>query len=578
MFVLGKSNLYIKPKMYIDMKKLRRFYLNRGYADFQINYVRAFLDKKKKNILLYIDIFEGDKHRFRRVTILSKDTKIRDSVDKIIEFHIRNGEPFSQKKINRAKREVNNFFHLHGFFNSKATYKIVTTDNNYTDVEYSYNLFNKVIVKRIYFRGNHTTDEITLRKFVRQMEACVISIDRIVDAKYDIIKAGYAKKITFRFKKAKDNSSVAITFNLKEKRISKIVAGCNYNRKHGLLFHTNAEFANFFGTGKDIAIGINKNKSVTDYTLNIICPNVSNNIKNVDFHYQLFYKLENKMVREMMDIRASSFGFSGVLSFKLSKHSRFHLGVGADKTSLRVPGFAAVPKIRHFVNKHGLKYKEYYLTFVYIYSSITKRFIPREGTFSKITLRVTTPISELKYFIISYDFTYFKSLSKDFMFNLIFNIHYGNKYGNTKKYPFYKQFSLLGKGNVRGYVPKTLGPRPYRARHIYFGGNLLFTMKLSLFFPLPIISKTKRIKSALFFDLGQTYETYDKMTTRPAELPLYAKYNSFLKTSFGLTITILTPIGLPIDITFAYPINATVLDETTNINISISTTNIKQPR
>ncbi|HIH2762348.1 MAG TPA: POTRA domain-containing protein [Candidatus Azoamicus sp.] len=43
-----KSNIYIKSKMYRDIKKIKSFYMNRGFLDFYIKYIKITKKKMKK--------------------------------------------------------------------------------------------------------------------------------------------------------------------------------------------------------------------------------------------------------------------------------------------------------------------------------------------------------------------------------------------------------------------------------------------------------------------------------------------------------------------------------------------------
>ncbi len=245
-------------------------------------------------------------------------------------------------------------------------------------------------------------------------------------------------------------------------------------------------------------------------------------------------------------------------SFKINRNSRFHIILGCDRTYIRVPGFRFIPYLKNFINTYGVKYKDYYFTTAFVRSTLTRHKRFPVGTYTKAALKILTPFSKLKYYIFYCDFMFNKRLSRDFVFNLMMNISYGNKYGDTEWYPFFKHFFLKGKNNVRGYGNKSLGPRNH-IKELNLGGNLLINVKLSIYFPLPMLNR-KRLKSSFFFDIGQTYDTTNDFNNRPTEYP-EIPFNSFLKYSCGVSIVWTTPVQLPVELTFAYPLNATVLDK-----------------
>lgn len=556
-----KNNLYIRSQLSIDVKKMKSFYQDHGFIDFQIHYIRVLLDKNKKDVSIFINISEGSKHRFGKINLV---TKLEDSAKKkfenMIKLHVKENDIFSNKAIAEVKKEISSYFQTRGLLNAKIDFLIVNTDTDIVNINFKILFSRKVKVKKVFFIGNNHTNDTVLRRFLKQMEESLLSIEKINSAKQEILKHGLAKKIELNLKRhPKNPTEVDVILKIKEHKVNKMIAGLSYSVKDGITFNINSELINFLGSGKDILLNLEKNKNLTDYNLSISYPNFLD--LNIDLHYSAYYRAEiiNKK-KAASDYSTNAFGFSLAYSFKIRKNMRFNLALCCDKTYLRVPGFKNVPSLKKFICRYGLKYKEYSLTAVYVHSTLNKsHYYPSNGATNKITIRATTPISKLKYYILNYDLNYYKDLSNDFILNAILNIAYGNKYKDTQSYPFFRNFSLKGKTNVRGYTDKTLGPRTFN-KILNLGGNYLVSLKLSIFFPLPIISQTKKIRTGLFFDVGHIYDT-NRFCNKPYGYPKTTKFNSFLKYSCGLSIAILTPIGLPIELTFAYPLNSTPWDK-----------------
>lgn len=558
MTFFSKTNIYIKSRMSRDIKKLKSFYLNRGFKEFYIKYIKIIKKKNENDLNIFIKISEGTKHKFGKLILVNISPKISNEFQNIYKRYVKQNDLYSRAKVKRIKKKIHKAFCRNGI-NTDYTvkHKILRVDRDTVDILFFFKEHKRPKVRRINFVGNYITSDLALRKFFTHLEDSRLQMRRIHAAKREVIRRGYAKSIQISLKKNEAKPyEVDIILKIKEQKVNKIIAGCTYSEKDGISFNINSDFINFLGTGKDLILVFQKNQNLIDYNLTLLSPQFMG--LNVDLTYNVFYKVEATNKNILTEYSTNAFGVSMLYSFKLNKNSRFHLILGCDRTYIRVPGFRFVPYLKNFINTYGVKYKEYFFTTAYVRSTLTKSKRFPVGTYNKLALKIATPFSKLKYYIINYDLMYNKRLSRDFVLNLIMNLSYGNKYGNTEWYPFFKHFFLKGKNNVRGYGNKSLGPRNH-IRELNLGGNFLINVKLSIYFPLPMLNR-KRIKSSFFFDIGQTYDTENDFNNRPTDYP-EIPFNSFLKYSCGLSLIWTTPVKLPIEITFAYPLNATLLDK-----------------
>ncbi|HIH2763293.1 MAG TPA: outer membrane protein assembly factor BamA [Candidatus Azoamicus sp.] len=558
MMFFNKTTVYIKSKLSRDIKKIKAFYLNRGFKEFYIKYVKIIKKKNERDLKIFIKISEGNRHRFGKLILVKISEKISKEFTGICKHYLKHSNLYSKAKVKRIKKKIHKTFCRSGI-NTDYTvkHKVLGINREIVDIIFFFKEHKRPKVRRINFIGNYITSDLALRKFFTHLEDSRLQMKKIHAAKREILRRGYAKKIKITLKKNQAKPyEVDVIIKIKERKINKIVAGCTYSEKDGISFSINSDFINFLGTGKDAILVFHKNQNLIDYSLTIVSPQFMG--LNIDMTYNLFYKIEATNKNVLTEYSTNSFGLSMLYSFKLARNSRFHIILGFDRTYIRVPGFRFVPYLKSFINTYGVKYKEYFFTTAYVRSTLTRHKRFPLGTFNKIALKIATPFSKLKYYIINYDFMFTKRLSRDFFFNLMMNISYGNKYGDTEWYPFFKHFFLKGKNNVRGYGNKSLGPRNH-IKELNLGGNFLVSLKFELYFPLPILHR-KNLKSSFFFDIGQTYDTSIDFNSRPAEYP-EIPFNSFLKYSCGLSLIWTTPVKLPIEVTIAYPLNATFLDK-----------------
>ena len=92
---------------------------------------------------------------------------------------------------------------------------------------------------------------------------------------------------------------------------------------------------------------------------------------------------------------------------------------------------------------------------------------------------IALPGSDLQYYTLTHNQTWFFPLTKDFTLMLGGEVGVGNGYGKTKTMPFFENFYGGGLGSVRGYESGTLGPKVYDeyGEKISYGGNKKATSK-----------------------------------------------------------------------------------------------------
>lgn len=544
--------IYSKSILDKDIQKIKDFYMNNGFMDFYIRDVKIYINKQLKSYIL-INVHEGPKYKIKN--IIYQNEIDESKIDKINNFKnkfFKKNNTFSKKKLVKLQQKLTNFFKYKGFVNTKISYTTKYIGKGYLDIIYKYNKTKRLPIDNITFKGNYTISDVALRKYIYQFENNIAGNFNTGLIKKNITKAGYAKKITFDVKKNdKKPLETNILIKLKEKQKNKFITGLSYNRLHGIALNINTEIANFFGTGYDLVCKFHRTKNLLTINANYFIVNFFKN--KIDINYNVYYKSEKIDRRSKSYNSLRSFGFIISNIFTISKHNKIHFTFGGDKTCIKIPAIKASTCAKKFIDKHGYKYKEYNLGLNYIYSSLDRVQNPQNGISWKINFKITVPPSNIRYYILDYDMQIYKQIQNECIISLQNVLAYGDVYGETNEFPFYKYFYLTGINNVRGFKDKSLGPKDAKSQAI--GGNFLIHLKACLHFPFPI-SETKRfVKPYIFFDCGQIYNTDPNFSNKTPVMPKGYDVDSFLRCSAGISFHWATPIGAPIEFIFALPIN-----------------------
>lgn len=563
---IDKTGIYAEDKFTSAIKKLQDFYFDHGYVDYHIKSVKLLFDERKNFIYIFINIYEGTKYKILKILIKPQiKKKLHYDISKVARSYLSKDNFFSQRRITALQEYMTSYFHGHGFINVAITHDVIHVGHGFVNIVFNYKKPIRPIVSRLSFIGNTKLNAFTLRTFSKQLENNMGFGKKFELMKQDLIKRNYAAEITFKttpLTPKKDKVDFLVT--IKEKKINKFSIGLSYSRTNGLGCNVNGDLFNALGSGHDIVGKITKNDKLKEFNITYNAIRFFEHEHTVS--YNIYHKTENIDKHEHAHHILQSFGFTLTHTFTMSKRGKLDLILGGERTLAKFTIDKADPIIKQFFNKVGYKYKEYHVGAAFTYDSLDQTPNPNQGINSKIKFKITVPPSNIQYYTISYDFLAFKKLLKTCLLSFYFNLEYGNKFNDEfVDFPFFKHFFLHGRNNVRGYKDKNLGPKDSKNQSI--GGNLLILFKMCFHFQFPGLEVKHFFKPYFFFDAGQVYHTDTNFSNKPTMMHKGYEFNAFLRMSVGLSVHWGTPLGVPIEFTFAYPINPDMMDKREYVTI-----------
>ncbi|HEV2524546.1 MAG TPA: BamA/TamA family outer membrane protein, partial [Gammaproteobacteria bacterium] len=255
------------------------------------------------------------------------------------------------------------------------------------------------------------------------------------------------------------------------------------------------------------------------------------------------------------------------LIFPVDKNEYIKLSAGYDDTRLKIDSLLAPREIQDFTKRYGTEFREFAVGVTWIYETVNLRIFPTRGVSQSAGVRTVVPGANQQYYQLSYSAVAYQPLTESelWVLGLKGNLGYGSGYGKTSRLPFYRNSYAGGMSSVRGFEESSLGPKDSGGRS--FGGNTLILGTASLIFPNPIKPDAKSVRTALFLDAGQVYDTsYTKSIVNGA-----SRNPRGLRYAAGVSLTWNTPLGAPLSFSFAKPINAKRGDETRYFAFSMAT-------
>jgi len=548
-----KSDKYSKQQLGGDLESLSSYYQDRGYLQFNIVSVQVALSPDKKDMYITLNVEEGDKytvksHRFSGETVLNEAflNRLVSTPD---------GSQFSRKEATETSDRIEAALSDIGYAFAKVT-PLPEVDEAKKQVSLNYYIEpgKRAYIRHINFVGNAGTNDETLRREMRQLEASPFSKSAVERSRVRLQRLPFIESAEVETKPVPGaDDLVDLEYKVKERQPGQVQFGVGYSGSQGFLISASVSNSNFLGTGNTVAI--TAENSYLTRQLNLSWTNPYFTPDGISQTISTYYRRSKGVIRFSSGFDYDVIGADLTYGIPLSEFTYLRLGGGLSRTALQTFPNLTSDQVLDFVINNGTTYNEYQLRTGIARDTRNRTFFASSGSLSRVNVDVAVPGSDLLYYNASLQEQQYFGLPYQFFVEFDGTVGYVSTYGSTKGVPPYQNYFAGGPNTVRGYRDGTLGPRdtPYFNP---FGGKLRTTAQTELVFPLPVVSDNKTTRMGLFYDVGN----------------VFAEAGDFkldqLRQSTGLAFSFFTPILGLLDLSYAFPLNAKPGDETQHFQLT----------
>ena len=555
-----KDDKYSREKLTGDLETLESFYLDSGYLNFTVDSTQVSISPDKEDIYITINVTEGERFSVTEVDIAGELHDVPEAGIRGL-LLVREGQVFSRQLMTISEERIETALGNAGYTFASATGQPVVNDaGDGVIVKFFVDAGNRAYVRRINFRGNTITQDQVLRREMRQLESGWASTSAIEHSKVRLERLGFFQEVNVETPAvAGSDDQIDVDYTVEEQPTGSVSATLGYAQITGIILGASYQQNNVFGTGNSVNVGVNHSRFQTSYNFSFFDPYYT--VDGVSRGYSVFYRSSDYDERNIARFSTDSFGGSVNFGYPISEVSRVGISVGYENTKIK-EGVVPAQEISDFLDREGNKFNLITLSASYQMSALNRGLLPTGGRSQSISFEMSVPGSELEFYRINYNGQIFFPLTRGLTLRLKTELGYGDAYGGTETYPFYKNFYSGGFGSVRGYETNTLGPRSTPAPNDTFrridpiGGNLLMEATAEVLFPLPFIEDQRQIKSVLFVDAGNVFNT----NCAPVSEVCYDLDNGELRYSAGIAVTWITGFA-PISFSLSTPFNKKPGDE-----------------
>lgn len=544
---------YSKQQLGGDLESLSSYYQDRGYLQFNITSVQVSLSPDKKDIYITLNVEEGEKykvksHRFSGETVLNEVF-----LERLISTH--DGDQFSRKEATESSNRIEGALADVGYAFAKVT-PLPEVDEKARTVGINYFMEpgKRAYIRHINFVGNAGTNDETLRREMRQLEAAPFSKSSVERSRQRLARLPYIESAEVDTKPvAGSDDLVDIEFKVKERAPGAVQFGVGYSGAQGFLINASVVNNNFLGTGDRVAI--TAENSVLTRVVNLSWTDPYFTEDGISQTISTSYRRTKGLIRYSSGLDYDTIGADLTYGIPLSEFMSLRLGGGISQTAIQTFPGATSDQVLDFVINNGVVFNNYQLKTGIGRDTRNKTFFANRGSLTRLTADITIPGSDIEYYNLGFEQQLYLTLP--YKFFVQFNASAGmlGTYGTTHDVPPYENYFAGGPTTVRGYRDGELGPRD-TPNNNPFGGRLRTTSQSELVLPLPLVSDNKITRLGVFYDVGDVF-------AKPSDFRV-----DQLRMAYGLAFSFFTPILGLLDLSYAFPLNPKPGDETAHFQIS----------
>ncbi len=542
----SKHDQYSREKLSADLETLRSHYLDRGYIEFRVDSTQVSITPDKQDIYIAISITEGSKYTVSDVRVAGELLVPEEEIRKLIQ--VKPGEAFSRARLTESTKLIGDRLGNDGYAFANVN-AVPSLDEKKREVAFTFLIDpgRRVYVRRINVTGNTRTRDEVIRREARQLEGAWYSAQKVTLSKQRIDRLGYFTEVNVETPSVPGTTDqVDVNLAVVEKPTGQILAGAGFG-SDGLLLSASIAQQNIFGSGRHLALSVNTSKINTVYSLSYTNPYYT--VDGVSQGFDIYYRKLDPSANDLARYQTDTLGGQLRFGVPVSELDTIHYGLGYEDTSITV--FPDSPlRYQTYVAVFGPQNSNVFVTTGWTRDGRDSLIYPTKGTFQKASGELGTPLGDLEYFKLYYQYQRYFPLTRFTSLMVNGEVGYGDGY-NGLPLPFFKNFYAGGVNSVRGFKSYTIGPKDSNGDPT--GGPRRLLGNAELLFPFPGLQNDRSVRVSAFVDSAVVGETYEFGEVR---------------VSTGLALLWVSPIG-PLKISFGWPVRSDPSDDLQKFQFTI---------
>jgi len=561
---LSRKDVYDEDKLRADEELLRRFYYNRGYADFRVISSFAELDENSNEYVVTVTVEEGERYVFGDVSIESTVPGIdTESLRSLIQS--RSGSVYSAKDVEDTIMSISDRVATQGYPFAQITPRGDRDYNNRTiSVVYLVDEGTRAYVERIEIRGNTRTRDYVIRREFDLSEGDAFNQVLVRRAKKRLEDLKFFSTVEITTQPGSQPDRVVLIVDVKDQSTGEFGIGGGYSNTDGFTATIDITERNFLGRGQFIRGSVGGGEDTREYSVSFTEPYFLG--YRLAAGFDVFRKTDSSYTGFDESVQGINLRLGAPITENLYLSTAFKYSE-TEFTDVSTTSITSAPELA-VINSGG--YNTGALSYTLSYNTLDDNVLPREGISARFTQ---------EYAGLGFDSNYLKSTAKASYFHMLsesadvigqLSVGGGHIMSTGSDNLRVFEHLFLGEETIRGFDTRGIGPRVFNGTTEVgsAGGTTYFNGSVEVSAPMPMISRDFGLRFNAFADAATLYGN-DISTADFAGQTLVGDGMDW-RASVGVGVMWASPFG-PLRVYYAEPVVKKSYDDVKKFGFGAST-------
>src|SRR5580658_1492001 len=319
-----QDDRYSRESLQGDLEKVRNYYMDRGYANFQIDSTQVAIAPEKEDIFITVNVNEGTIYKVSQVKLAGTFVVPQSQLEALLLIHP--GDTFNRKLITSSQELMQNRMGRDGYAFAKVE-PVPTADNaNHTvSLTFFIDPGSRVYVRNITFSGVNRINDEVLRREMRQLEGGWLSNVALERSKQRLQRLPYVKSVEFETTPVAGSPDlVDVNYKIEEGPASQLSGGIGYSETYKFQLNGSFADADFLGTGQRIAVNLNGGAFSKVYSITQTNPYTS--IDNLQRSVSVSYSDATQFVSSSSNFSSRTLSFGPTWAYPITEFMYLRIG------------------------------------------------------------------------------------------------------------------------------------------------------------------------------------------------------------------------------------------------------------
>lgn len=556
---LSQTDTYDPDRLEVDKEQLRRFYLENGYADFEVVSALAELAPDRSGFFLTFTIEEGQPYRFGTFDVVSNAEGV-DPEELRALIVAREGRSYDVRDIDETISEMTLRLGEQGYaFTRIEPIPNKNSEAGTIDITFEVNEGERVFVERIDIIGNDRTLDRVVRREFELVEGDAFDALKIRRSRSNIRGLGFFRAVDVSTEPGSASDRVVLKTQVAEQSTGQINFGIGFSTSESISGEISIIERNLLGRGQSLRARARVSGSTQLYDLSFTEPKFLD--RDVAVGFDLYRRETDDQDNSSFDIRNT--GFTPRVSFPLGRYTKLDTRYRISQDDIIGVPVNASPIITRDIGSSITSAVGYTLT----YDRRNDTIEPSKGFRASISQDVAGLGGDTRYVQTRATVKGYQRLFADGIIGSL-ELDGGAIIGFGDYDTTVSDRYFIGGDTFRGFENAGIGPNDPRTGD-NLGGNIFAIARAEVTFPLPV-PEEYGLAGGFFTDIGTLYDvdspSYQQFVPDPNGNTRFPGTNTRgdfqtftadddpnIRASVGASIFWRSPFG-PVRMNFAVPL------------------------